>query len=286
MSKDEEEVIDRGDDINEEEVQSEETESEEEVVAEEEVVDEDYEEEEEKKEPMLPKSRYDSVAAKNRELEAKIAALEEAGKTKEAEAKREEQVSSMEETIADLDIKYADAVKDGDTEAMAQIRKQQREAEREMYRMEMQETGQQSAAQAREQVQLDLTIDAIEENYTQLNPESDTYDQDLVNEIQELRAGFEATGRYSPTQALIRAVKLMVPEAPSSVEKTVEKAAKGDLKKKVAASNAQPPDLDNVGEQGNSGGKTTADPNPMEMTLEDMEALPESTLKRMRGDAF
>ena len=78
----------------------------------------------------------------------------------------------------------------------------------------------------------------------------------------------------------------MIPEAPATIEKSVEKTATGDLKKKVSAAGKQPPSLNNVGEQGNAGGKTTADPDPSAMTLEDLESLPESTLKRMRGDAF
>lgn len=241
----------------------------------------------EDKEPMLPKSRYDSVARQNRELEARIAELEQAGKQKEADVAREEQTKSMETHIAELDVQYAEAVKEGDTDAMAQLRAQQREAEREMYRMEMQETGESSAAQAREQVRLDLTIDAIEENYEQLNPEADGYDQKLVDEIQELRAGFEATGRYSPTQALIKAVKTLVPDPVSEVEDPTSKTTSTkDLRKKVDAANKQPPDINDVGEQGNAAGKDTEDPSALDLSAEDFESLPESTLKRMRGDNF
>lgn len=291
MSEENEEVVDRGDEIIEETEAEETPEVVEEVSAEEDagLEEEDAEEvvAEEPKEPMLPKSRYDSVAAKNRELEARIAEMEAQGRQEEAQAQREEQTYSLEEHIAALDEQYADAVKDGDSAAMARIRAEQRNAEREMFRMEMQQTGEQSASQAREQVRLDLTIDAIEENYTQLNPNGDDYDQALVDEIQELRNGFEATGKYSPTQALIRAVKIMIPDAPATAENKVDKAADSkSLKKKVAAANKQPPSLDSVGEQGNAAGKDTNDPDPSQMSIEDMEALPESTLKRMRGDIF
>jgi myosin heavy subunit len=283
----EEEVVDRGDDI----LAEVEEEVEEIVAEEEEVVDEDYDEEEDepkaKKEPMLPKSRYDSVAAKNRELEARIAEMEAAGKAKQVAQQREEQTNEMEDLISRLDADYAEAVKDGDTEAMSRIRKEQRAAEREMYRMEMQESDQRSVSQAQEQVRLDLTIDAIEQQYEQLNPESDNYAQNIVDQIQELRSGFEATGRYTPTQALVRAVKFVLPDNPVAAAQAAPQAKpKGNLSKKVAAANAQPPSMDGVGDQGNSGGKTTVDPNPLEMTEDDWAALPESTLKRMRGDAY
>lgn len=287
----EDEVVDRGDEIIEEKATDEEVDTEvsEETSAkaeeEEEVTDDDYEEEE--KEPMLPKSRYDSVAAKNRELEARIAEMEAAGQKKEAAAAREEQASDLESTIAELDKQYAEAVKDGDDEAMTRIRQEQRNAERELFRAEMQQTGEQSAEQAREQVRLDLTIDAIEENYEALNPDSDSFDQDLVDEITDLRVGFENTGKYSPTQALIKAVKTLVPEVPKATEKAVEKAADTkNLKKKVDAAKRQPPDLDNVGEQGNATGKSDHMPDPTQMSEEDWDALPESTLKQMRGDTF
>jgi hypothetical protein len=153
--------------------------------------------------------------------------------------------------------------------------------------MEMQESDQRSVSQAQEQVRLDLTIDAIEQQYEQLNPESDNYAQNIVDQIQELRSGFEATGRYTPTQALVRAVKFVLPDNPVAAAQAAPQAKpKGNLSKKVAAANAQPPSMDGVGDQGNSGGKTTVDPNPLEMTEDDWAALPESTLKRMRGDAY
>jgi hypothetical protein len=255
---------------------------------EEESGEDESEEESVTKEPMLPKSRYDSVAARNRDLEARIAELEAQGKQKEANAAKEKQVTDTEASIAELDIKYAEAVKDGDAESMAQIRAQQREAERELLRAEMQQTGQSSAEFAQEQVRLDLTIDAIEEQYPQLDPNADDYNESLVNEIQELRAGFEATGRYSPTQALIKSVKTLVPESTAPAPEVAETPAPDQkkLKKKIAAANKQPPNLDDVGDQGNSGGMDSTDPDPTQMSVEDLEALPESTLKRMRGDVY
>ena len=107
----------------------------------------------------------------------------------------------------------------------------------------------------------------------------------------ELRQGFEATGKYTPTQALLRAVKFVLPEntvkeAETPREEPKPKTDAKNLRNKVDAANKQPPDTDSVGEQGNSMGKNAEDPNPLDMSEEDWDALPESTLKRMRGDLY
>jgi len=244
-----------------------------------------------KKEPMLPKSRYDSVAARNRELEARIQELENAGKKEEADAKRQEQVDNAEQEIINLDKQIMQALKDGDDDKAAELRSKQRAAEREQMRLEMRENDQKSVSEAQEQVRLDLTLDAIEENYDQLNPDHDDYDKQLVAEIQELRLGFLATKRYTPTQALIKAVKTLVPDP--QVKHTAENTNKGEdpeakkknLKKKLDAADKQPPDLDGVGDPGNSGGMGDL-PDGSKLTEADLDSLPESSLKRLRGDIF
>jgi hypothetical protein len=45
----------------------------------------------------------------------------------------------------------------------------------------------QARAIAVEQVRLDLMVERLEQEYPQINPDADEYDQDLVDEVMELR---------------------------------------------------------------------------------------------------
>ena len=217
----------------------------------EEETEEDDEPEEE--EHMLPKSRYDTVQKRNRALQEKVSRME---------TEREEMLAARRDTpaqedtgqddrLANLDDKINDALLDGDKDQAKKYRAEQRDIEREIFQVELQESTQSATIQAREQVRLDAAIDFLEVTYDELDVNSETFDQGMVDEMESLRHAFVASGAYSPSQALIKAAKYifpdveMVPESPSEKRTPKRKAA---IKKAVAASSKQPPDISGVGD--------------------------------------
>lgn len=247
------------------------------------------------KEPMLPKSRYDAKAKQVRELEARLKALEEAAKPAPQPPREDPRVKQREELggkLEALDDQINDALLDGDKAKAKELRKQARDLERQLFKSELEETSEVTRARTLEEVKLDLLIDQVEERIPALNPKDDAYDPDLMNEVQALRADFLRAG-HSPTQALVKAIRYTVPEAsrratevPSDEDAGTAKRAErreAAVKKAVEASTKTPPKLKNVGEDSNKRG-VSGKINPARLTEKDFSALPETTLKRLRGD--
>lgn len=244
----------------------------------------------EKKEPMIPKSRYDSKAAENRELKERLDRIERENREKARRQEQTDNKSNLETEIDDLEGQYLKAVGEDELDKAKELRKQIRAKERELFQSEMSESSQETSAATREQVRLDLTIDHIEKEYPAFNPDSDDYDDALVAKVQELRAGFAATGQYTPTEALLKAIDIYMPKADvkdikdaASDKKVDAERNKQALKKSVDASNKQPPDASGLGEDADALGKKE-DLNIDKLTYEDIEKLPAATLKRLRGD--
>jgi hypothetical protein len=278
---------DGGDEADEDDAESEPDDNEQETVTDEQEVEEDVQEEVEakKKQPMIPKSRFDEVLRKSKELEARLKAAESKGEEKDDDTDKSE--------AYDFDAKereYQDLVLDGEADKAAQLRSEIRSEERKQFLAEAQEFATKTSSRSREQ---DALLDAarmFEEAVPQLKQGSDVYDEKLTAAVVQLRDDFIASGRYSAVEALNKAVPLALYEAGIQLEveapankpaaKKVSIRKKKAVADKVKAAKAQPADLEGEGEAT----RDKKDINLDELTDEEFDALPARTLARLRGD--
>jgi len=134
---------------------------------------------------------------------------------------------------------------------------------------------------------------AMEDSYPVFDRNSEDFSEDYTNEVVELRDAFIVQG-FEAVDALSKAVNFVVKDhdldqaqesAPSlagQAQKNVDEIAKkrAQVKKKLKAADAQPPEL--PGESSSMHGEKSIDLS--NMTEEEFAALPEATLKRLRGD--
>ncbi len=236
-------------------------------------------------EHMLPKSRYDSVQKRNRALQEKISRMEEEREQMIAARKEVAPTEALEDNrLSELDDQINDALLDGDKDKAKTLRAEQRTIEHEFFKTEMAEATGSATEVAREQVRLDASVDFLESTYDELNPRADTFDQKRVDEMESLRHAFVASGDYSPSQALLKAAKYVFPDAAPLQEAPVPAASKKEaVKAAVKAGKKQPPDIGGVGEDSDTAG-VKDDIDPGRLSEKDFDALPEATLKRLRGD--
>jgi len=230
-------------------------------------------------EGMIPRHRYQSASQRARDAEARVAELE-AKIAPEPSAPATDDID-YDAQLLDLDTRQAKMLADGEFENAARLSQEARMIERAQMQVEFEERNTQSANATVEQIRLDRAIEDLNGAYPVLDPDNDGYDQDLVDEVLTLQRAFVASGK-NPTQSLYDAVHYAriegdVPSAKSESRKT-------DVKKNIDAANKQPPELDKAGFDSNSGGIKDKDPDVTSLTEEEFDALPEATLRRMRGD--
>lgn len=268
--------------------------------AEDEEDDEDEEEEEEgkgKKKPVLiPKSRYDSKAReakrereRREQLEIELAA---ARAEREKADGRPTTQSELDAKLDELEDKIEEARADNKMDEVKKLRAAARRLQNDFIQRQLAEVHQASTAAALETARLDAMIDLVEEHIPELRADEDNeeYDQDKVDEVQDLRSAFEAKG-YTRLDALKKAVNYVFPgrlggstttEAPPAKEKPKKST---DPKKKLDAASRTAPDMTKHGKGSDSTGLTTDMPDINKIgTDEEFEALPEAMIRRMRGD--
>jgi len=243
--------------------------------------DEQAEVEEKKKAPMVPKSRLDEVLAKQKALQKQL----DEQATQQAQA----QAEAPQYEFDKKEVEYQQLVLDGETEKATALRTEIRNAEREQTMFEVQQKMGQTVQQSQEAIQLQTTAQLIQEQYPILDENSQDYNKEKADEVIDLRDAFIVQGYQAP-DALTKATKYVMAgsttevvqeTAPSAKPTAVaQKKKKATVKKKIEASQSQPPDLQG---QGNAErGEGTLDVNAL--SEDEFNALPEETLRRLRGD--
>jgi len=248
-----------------------------------EAVEEGPEEVEEPKAPMVPKSRLDEVLAKNKEMQKKLQDIE-------SEKSTEPEVPAYD--FVGKEKAYQDLVLEGETNKAALLRQEIRDAEKEQIMSEMKNQMGQTVQQDRENHELAAKAQEIVDVFPIFDQNSKQYDEKLTAEVMELRDAFIYQG-YGAADSLAKATEVTLlskkPEllqgadvaedpAPQLSKVVQEKKQKATVRKKVEAAQAQPPEM--KGESTKN--KKVVDINVM--SDDEFGALPEDTLRRLRGD--
>lgn len=242
---------------------------------------------EEPRKHMVPKSRLDEVLAKQKALEKQL---------DELRAQKQEPGEAPEAYDFDArEVEYQNLVLDGEAQKAAALRKEIRAAERAQLEYEFSSKIGESVSQSQQATALQQAASELEDNFPIFNRNSDQYNEGYTQEVIDLRDAFIMKGE-NPVAALTKAAKFVLreydlvdmsetPAAPSLSGETaprVDEVAKkrAEVSRKLKAAEAQPPEM--PGESSTARGEKALD--IASMTEDEFNALPEATLRRLRGD--
>jgi len=238
---------------------------------------------------MLPKHRYDRMAARARAAEERIRELESKLTTRQQTdaAATPAGDDGYPQQLEELDSQIAGAMKDGDADKVAALFRQRTAVERDYITSLTSVARNEAAAISVDQVNLDRLIDNLEETYSVLDPDSDQYSEAVVNDVLELQSAYISTGKYTPYRAMLKAVGVLFPdnnETEAPAPKPV--ARKTDVRKNVDAARRTPPSLAKTGLDSTAAGEGSGKVDVKKLSEREFEALPETTKRRLRGDYF
>ena len=239
------------------------------------------------KKPMVPKSRLDEVLAKQKALQKQLDDMRAA----------KEQIENAPDQyeFAEKELEYQNLVLDGEHDKAMKLRMEIRAAERAQLEFEMTQKMEQAVSVGREQTALQQAAADLEESFPVFDHTSSEYNEAYTQEVIDLRDAFVVKGD-NPVAALSKAAKYVVREygldpvaadkpalsgntAPQQDEVAKKRA---EVSRKLKAAQAQPPEM--AGESSSSRGEKPMDISAM--TEDEFNALPEATLKRLRGDIY
>jgi colicin import membrane protein len=250
---------------------------------------------------MIPKERFDTAVKKARD--AAEAAIKRAD---EAEAKLKADLGAKENTkleteLDELEEALEGAIADGNVEKKKAIRTEIRKKNQELADIRAQAHATRASAIAIEQVRYDATVERIEAEHPELNPDSAEFDDDLFAEALELKEAFEAKG-HSSSEALKKAVGVVFrgakapakaaedddageeeKEAREKAEKLAAERKAAAVKKGLEAKGKQPADTKKAGRDSDAAGKTDKI-DPAKLSDAEFDKLTPEQLKKLRGD--
>lgn len=236
-------------------------------------------------EAMVPKARLQREIDKRRDLERRLAEREAAERAESEAAQGKYDFDAAEE-------RYMNAVLDGKTEEAKAIRSEIRKAEKAEYeRLAEQRAETVTTKVDTKKALLDVAA-RYETDYPVFDPESESFNEELLDEAQAIYRGYIETGRYaSPVDAFQKALDVVVKSndlqkagqpAPAAGKKQPAPAPARTATKRVEAIASQPPVTGTAGRSSASAGEHAL--NPLELTDDEIAKLPIATLKRLRGD--
>lgn len=262
-------------------------------------------EEEPETDQRVPLKRFRDVNKRMREAEKRAEELERRMAALEGNEPGEE------ETPYDFDAaeeRYQDLLLDGQKKDATALRKEIRAAEQATYIKAADAIGGRNAEASHAKRGLDTLAAKYEADYPQMDLTHEDFDPEINLEVQASMIGYIEQGMDSVKafeKALNKTVKLFdlkpvtaaapaggkgkgkakpgKKEAPAPTKEQLAKQKKAG-KEKLAKSKKAPPDTTKVGDPGDGGKGGKKELDVENMSEEEFNALPKSTLARLRGD--
>lgn len=247
-------------------------------------------------------------AARHKEILDKERGRREAVEVELAKYKQGEQIADLGAAISEAETKlitlektYAKQLTDGEADKAAETMAQIRRTERAINEQSAQVREKAAEARAVERVRFDVTVERLEAQYPELEVGNDLFDRDKVAEILELKEAYQTKG-YTPSEAIQKAVKLIVPPVTKAQEKALSTEARVDPKaveaarkaaaveKTVGAIEKTPANAAKVGldsdKSGGSGANAMTAKDAIKLPHAEFIKLGEADLARIRGDVI
>ncbi len=238
---------------------------------------------------LFGKEREAREAAERRaaELERQLSERQEAQSRVATQAQFENQIELMEQ-------KHAELLLDGNTKEASQLMRNIRALERQMAATEAEQRAVAATAQVLESERATAVIARLEADFPALNPQSDDYDQDVVDLVLAKQQTLIRQG-MTPSAAIDKAardvaarflVKAPEPKAePKGLDttRTAEERRKQSVEQALTAQRQQPASMRESGMDSDKMGEKGL-PDVSRMSADEFDALPQATKDRLMGN--
>jgi hypothetical protein len=248
------------------------------------------------KDNRIPKSRFDEAVKRERD---RAAAAERELKKLQDRAAQQEQAANFEESekkVKELLKQHSSLLADGDLDKASEVMADVLQLRDDMNNARAAALAENTRNSTRNEIRYDATVERLEQEYPEINPDSEDFDEGAVRRVQLMVAGIMQSEGKSPADALLEATDILLKplkeaKASSLRDKPSAEAAEAGLRrtqqqidKNIQTAAKQPPPTKDVGSDHDSAGGGLTATSVTQMSWEEFTKLPDSELAKMRGD--
>jgi hypothetical protein len=238
---------------------------------------------------QIPKKRFDQVNNRLKAAEERLREVDKAAKAT-LDAQTSGQAPRDDAWFGSQEKAYMEAVVDGEVDAAMNIRQEIRAAEQNKFQAYADQKAEYVQKEVPQRAAVETVINDLQDNFPQLDKNDESFEPELIGEVLGLQRSYMSNDKLmTPAGALQKAaarlgmdldadavavpvpVPVPVPEKPAKLS---------DAAVAVATANAQPPEIGT--RAGYDNGEDEIDFS--NFTEEDLDKLPASKLRELRGD--
>jgi len=251
---------------------------------------------EEEKPPMVPQSRFKEAVEKERAEKAELAQRLQQYQQREQQLREAENFEESQAKVKELLKQHSSLLADGDLDKASDVMEQVLQLRDDMQNARMAKQADNARNSAKIEVQYDATVQRLEAEYPEINPDSDAFDQSAVRRVQMMVTGIMQNEGKNPAEALVEATDILLKPLKEAKGETLRdkpseeavqqgmRRAQQQIDKNVKAASQQPPATAGVGQDHDkTGGPLDADAIKS-MSWEEFVKVPDDELAKIRGD--
>jgi hypothetical protein len=235
-------------------------------------------------EPQIPKSRFDEAVQKERSEKAALEARVKEYEERDAQSQVADDFAQAQKMVKDMVKQHTAYLADGELDKASDLMERILGLNQAIMERRGEHRALATKYAAKEEVQYDALVARLEVDHPSINPDSDEYDKELVENVQAMMAGFMQAQKMTAPQALARTVKILLTPKPGSNGDAGPKRKEAAVKKALDAKEKQPASTGGVGVDHDKQGGPLDAAAVMKMNWEEFVKLPDSELAKMRGD--
>lgn len=232
------------------------------------------------------RKKAEEIQQKLEQTQAELDALAAAQAEQEAAARPQvdpaQEIANYQAQIDSLEDKYEDLMAEGKKLEARQVRVQVRYMQNQLVDYKTALQAERARVQASDSVMYQQTLQVIEDQFPELNPDSEEFNPDADAEVSEVMGGLVAQG-YSKADALQRAINYVFRPAPAQDPRLSEREV-AQRQRNAEAMTRQPASLRDAGMDHDRAGARDGAVDVMRLSMNQFDKLGEETKARLRGD--
>ena len=243
---------------------------------------------------MIPQTRFNQAVGKERSRAETAEAELLKYQNRERQLQEAENHEASELKVREMLKQHSSLLADGDLDKASEIMGDVLQLRDDMQNARMDRQADNARNSAKVEVQYDATVERLEAEYPEIDPDSDAFDQAAVRRVQMMVTGIMQSEGKNPAEALLEATDILLKpqkEAQGLRDKPSEEAIESGLRrtqqqidKNIKAAEAQPPATAEVGaDHDKTGGALDAEA-VSKLSWDEFIKVPDEELAKMRGD--